>query len=468
MSRIWAVARHMIAESIRTKVALLFIAIILIILLTLPFTVTGDGLTIKSRLQNYLAYSLGSVGALLSLLTVFLSCGTLSNEISGKYLFLVVSKPIPRWQLFVGKWVGVVTLNGVMLLVTFAAALASTWYIKNRPATVPGDAEAVQKEVLEVRHNFRLHQPNWNQLAQERLRQLREAGAIEKLSPEEEKALIARLIEEAKSGWRTLRPRQWHLFEFRLSEIAVDRRRHADALEQDYVFLHIKPRHPGGTEDAVLQAVIACGDPREPQTLTREVTADFVVERFHDIPIPTFAVNSRNTLYVQIFNLSDKDSITFEGDDCFELLYPLGTFHWNTLRAIMITWSRLAFLAALGLMMSSFLSFPVACMASFLVLAAASMKKWLADAFEWTIPQGTREDPMWIFGPPMRLIGRAFVNLVPDFTHYDAVSNIVGGRYVPAFWVLQALVLLLLVQGAVLIIIGCVVLTRRELARVTA
>jgi type IV secretory pathway VirB2 component (pilin) len=465
MSRIWAVARHMIAESIRTKVALLFIAIILVILLTTPFTVTGDGLTVKSRLQNYLAYSLGSVGALLSLLTIFVSCGTLSNEISQKYLFLVVSKPIPRWQLFMGKWVGVVTLNGIMLLVTFAAAMVSTWYIKNQPTTVPGDAEAIQKEVLGVRHNFRLHQPDWSRLAQDRIRQLREAGAIEKLTPEEEQTLTTRLVEEAKSGWKTLRPRQWHRFEFR--NLLVDKRRQANPMDQDYVFLHIKPRHPGGTEDALLQSLIVCGDPREPQTMTREVAADYVVERFHDIPIPTFAVNSQNTLYVQIFNLSDKDSITFEGDDSLELLYPLGTFHWNTFRAIVITWSRLAFLAALGLMMSSFLSFPVACMASFLVYGAAAMKDWLSESFEWTTSGSFRQDAMWIFGPPLRFIGRIFVNLVPDFSYFDAVSNVVGGRLVTLNWVLQSLVLLVLFQGAVLVIIGCVVLTRRELARVT-
>jgi len=526
MSRIWAVARHMIAESIRTKVALLFIAIILVILLTTPFTVTGDGLTVKSRLQNYLAYSLGSVGVLLSLLTVFLSCGTLSNEISRKYLFMVVSKPIPRWQLFMGKWVGVVTLNGITLLMTFAAAMVSAWYIKNQPTTVPGDAEAVQEEVLGVRHNFRLHQPDWNRLAQGRIRQLREAGAIEKLTPEEEKNLTTQLVEEAKSGWRTLRPRQWHTFEFRnllVSKTAVEKDRGSATVyenrltdearqwdvnewrgfdcviqsvpyhiaansattlmldgnppsgSQDYsirrkgfVFLHIKPRHPGGTEDAFLQALIVCGDPREPQTMTREVAADYVVERFHDIPIPTFAVNSQNTLYVQIFNLSEKDSITFEGDDGFELLYPLGTFHWNTFRAIMIVWSRLAFLAALGLMMSSFLSFPVACMASFLVFAVASMKSWLTDSFEWTTSYSFRQDALWVFGPPLRFIGRIFINLVPDFSRFDAVSNVVAGRLVTLNWVLQSLVLLVLFQGAVLIIIGCVVLTRRELARVTA
>ena len=69
MSRIWAVARHMIAESIRTRVAVVFIVIMAAILLSLPFLVAGDGVTLKSRVQSHLAYSLGSVSFLLSLLT---------------------------------------------------------------------------------------------------------------------------------------------------------------------------------------------------------------------------------------------------------------------------------------------------------------------------------------------------------------------------------------------------------------
>ncbi len=466
MSRIWAVARHMIAESIRTKTAVLFIVLILLILLTTPFVVTGDGLTVKSRLQNYLAYSLGSVGVLLSLLTVFLACGTLSTEISEKYVFMVVSKPIARWQLFLGKWLGVATLNAAMLLVTFGAAMASTWYISRLPTTVPGDAEALRKEVLSVRHNFKLQHPDWNRIAQNRIRQLREGGRIEKLTAEEEQKLTAQIIEEAKGGWRTLPPRQWHGFEFR--DLMVDRRRQADVQKQEYVFLHIKPRDAGGSEEASLDALIICGDPNEPDTLTREVTGSWVVGRYHEIPIPTYAVNSRSTLYVRILNLSEKSSIMFEGDDSFELLYSLGTFHWNTFRALAIVWCRLAFLAALGLMMSSFLSFPVACMASFLVLGVSSMKNWLADSFEWTTSYAFRQDPFWVFGPILRFLGQVFVTLVPDFTKFDAVSNVVGGRLVTLKWVLHSMTLLVLVQAAVLVIIGCVVLTRRELARETA
>ena len=85
MSRIWAVARHMTAESIRSKIALPFIVGLVILLAVLPFKAVGDGLTLKSRVQTYLSWSLGVVGFALSVLTVLLSCSTLASEIREKH-----------------------------------------------------------------------------------------------------------------------------------------------------------------------------------------------------------------------------------------------------------------------------------------------------------------------------------------------------------------------------------------------
>lgn len=67
-SRIWAVARHMIAEGLRMKIAVIFIAVLLFVLPVMPFTLAGDGVTLTSRVQSFLTYSLTLAGVLLSLL----------------------------------------------------------------------------------------------------------------------------------------------------------------------------------------------------------------------------------------------------------------------------------------------------------------------------------------------------------------------------------------------------------------
>ncbi len=459
MSRIWAVARHMIAESVRTKVALLFVAIIVILLTVTPFVVAGDGLTLKSRVQSFLAYSLSAVGFLLSMLTVFLSCGSLAGEIRQKHITMIVSKPIPRWQFFVGKWLGICVLNAGLLVVTAITVLGFTWYLARQPTTVPGDREALNHELLTVRHGFRLEEPDWDLLVEDRIRLLREQNRWEDVGPDAENARRRQIRDELKRQWRRLAPGE--IKEFKFSNLLVDRK-------EGYVHLHFKPTHPTGASDVQFKAWWVSGDRRDLNTLTRENEGDFIVDRFHTIPIPTYAVNADDTLYVMLGNRDVRDTIVFEGADSLELLYGIGTFHWNLVRALTIIWCRLAFLAVMGLLASTFLSFPVACMSCFLVLAVASSAGWLSEAIKWVGPDSARGDPLWVLGPVLRPLAQGFVWLVPDFSKFDAVANVVGGRLVPLMWVLQSLAVLILLKGLVLGVVGCVVLTKRELAEVVA
>jgi hypothetical protein len=90
--KIWAVARHMIAEGLRMKIAIVFIAILLLVLPIMPFTLAGDGVTLTSRVQSFLTYSLTLAGVLLSLLTLFLSCATIAI-LSPAFTFTSVTWP---------------------------------------------------------------------------------------------------------------------------------------------------------------------------------------------------------------------------------------------------------------------------------------------------------------------------------------------------------------------------------------
>jgi hypothetical protein len=125
-SRIRAVARTTIAEGMRAKVASGFALLMLVSIPFFYFTAEGDG-TIKGRVQMFMSYSMGFSAFVLSLLTIFFACRSLSVEISSRQIYSIVTKPIPRWQIVVGKWVGVMTLNAVLLS---AAGLAT--YIGTR------------------------------------------------------------------------------------------------------------------------------------------------------------------------------------------------------------------------------------------------------------------------------------------------------------------------------------------------
>ena len=68
--------------------------------------------------QIVLTYSLGSVSMLLGLATLWLACGTLARDVEECQMQMVAVKPIARWQIWLGKWLGLVALNGVLLVVS--------------------------------------------------------------------------------------------------------------------------------------------------------------------------------------------------------------------------------------------------------------------------------------------------------------------------------------------------------------
>src|SRR6202012_3843833 len=62
--------------------------------------------------------TLRAITALLGLSTLWLSCGTLARDIEECQIQVVATKPIARWQIWLGKWLGIVTLNAVLLAIS--------------------------------------------------------------------------------------------------------------------------------------------------------------------------------------------------------------------------------------------------------------------------------------------------------------------------------------------------------------
>jgi len=309
---------------------------------------------------------------------------------------------------------------------------------------------------------MQLKEPDFGPAVEEQIRRMREEGRLDDVTPGGEAAIRDQIREDYKRSWRSLGPTQIRRFEF--TGLLVDRN------SRGFLHLRFKPTHAGGLDDAELPAIIQFGDIEQPDTLTPQIMDKYVAERFHTIEIPNYAVNDRGTLYIMIGNADPENSYMFEGSDSFELLYGLGTFHWNLFRALSIVWCRLAFLAAVGLLLSSFLSFPVACMGCFLVLIVASMAGFLSTAVDWVSPMESpgAQDPLWIIGPLVRPLAQGFIWLVPDFSKYDPAGNIVNGRLVPLMWVINSLVVLVFIKGLIVGALGCIVLTKRELAQVTS
>src|SRR5580765_2093198 len=98
----------------------LFIVIAVLLLgavVALPILIKDDG-TAQGFTQILITYTLTAIAALLGLSTLWLACGTLARDIEECQIQVVAAKPIARWQIWLGKWLGLMSLNAALLAVS--------------------------------------------------------------------------------------------------------------------------------------------------------------------------------------------------------------------------------------------------------------------------------------------------------------------------------------------------------------
>ncbi|MEN6577405.1 MAG: ABC transporter permease subunit, partial [Phycisphaerales bacterium] len=146
MRRIWAVATNTIRQAVRMKVAVVFIVLLLVLLPVMGYTASGDG-TLRGRLQTFVSYGLSLTSLLLSLLTIIVSVYSITSDIEYRQIYTVVTKPIRRYQLILGKFLGVVVLD-VALLTLFSGIVYG--FI----ALMPKFVKASDEELTQIDNEF--------------------------------------------------------------------------------------------------------------------------------------------------------------------------------------------------------------------------------------------------------------------------------------------------------------------------
>src|SRR5687768_12414754 len=125
MRRIFAIAMLTLKAAFRYRVVLVMALLLLAGVILLPLIIKDDG-TARGFSQIILTYTLTLMTALLGFATLWLSCGILAREIEDAQMQMVVVKPISRWQIWLGKWLGILALNALLLAVTGAAVYGLT------------------------------------------------------------------------------------------------------------------------------------------------------------------------------------------------------------------------------------------------------------------------------------------------------------------------------------------------------
>jgi ABC-type transport system involved in multi-copper enzyme maturation permease subunit len=110
----FAMAWLTIKAALRYRLVQILAVLLLVAVVFLPAIVKHDG-TARGFTQILLTYSMGSVTLLLGFATLWLACGTLARDVEECQMQMVAVKPIARWEIWLGKWLGLVLLNVVVV-----------------------------------------------------------------------------------------------------------------------------------------------------------------------------------------------------------------------------------------------------------------------------------------------------------------------------------------------------------------
>ncbi|MCD6378646.1 MAG: hypothetical protein J7L99_07345 [Planctomycetes bacterium] len=195
MRNLWAVARETFIQSLRSRIITIFIILIACWIFYVGMTVEGDG-TLKGKIQTFLAYSTSLTQLFLSLATIFLMATIITRDIRYKHIFTIVTKPIARWQYVVGRWLGVIFLNAMLLFPTMGVIYLVAEYLRRQPTayerkmTSAGqmsvnlpdpDRAAVENEIFSARAVFQPDPFNIEGALQRRWKKLIEEKGLDNL-----------------------------------------------------------------------------------------------------------------------------------------------------------------------------------------------------------------------------------------------------------------------------------------------
>jgi ABC-type transport system involved in multi-copper enzyme maturation permease subunit len=474
MNRIFAVARKTWLEAFHNRAALVVILVFLGLLPALPFLLKGDG-TQKGLVQMTITYTFLLANFLICVLTCLLAAATMCGEIERKEVHITDVKPLRRWEFLLGKWLGVVSLDAVLLLAVGLATYGVIQYV-SRP--VPGrekEHAELRREVLVSRRA--LTPPPL--VSPERIREVAEQryAEMEKQDRLPEGKTRAQILADMERQFtkhaRSLPPRlqaRWTVTGLKPGgEKVYIRYRHDSSRRQD----------PGRPKDRIRGGWFIGGG----KAKRYRYGADATVGTSHEIAVNADAVAPDGSLRIEYVHFSPMLAIFPE--DGIQVLQRAGPFVMNYLAAYFVILCEAAFLAAVGVAAGTFLSLPVASLVLFAVLVLGLMGHSIAGMIGTVVliepptapPEGDWIDQFfqWVWSVVAAVCNGLFEGLLtvavtacPRFAAYYPVDYLSTGRMIPTGLLLRAALFLALLRGGLVGLAGCVIYRFRELARVTA
>ena len=451
MRRILAIAGQTMTAAVRFRLVVAAALLLAVCIIALPFLVRHNG-TARMFAQVMLTYNLTIITGLLAFLTLWLACGALASEVESGQLQLVAVKPIARWQLWLGKWLGVVGLNLILL----AGSLGASWTLLHwRARELSIEQQTVlRQEVLVARGSLREAPVDLEKDVEALVRERQQKPDAADLDP----AMVAQQVRAlARARMETVAPnfrRVWTL----------DLGAKAASLRDQPLHLRALFHSANGIDSSLFNTVWVVGDVASGKfsRLQKQLAAGVT----HEFVIPPGLVGADGKLNIECENRGDT-TLLFRIDDGLELLYPAGAFTPNLLRGAGVVWCWLALLAAVGLAASSCLSFPSAAIVSlsllYLGLSGGSFSEAVNEGSVFGFDHETNQPASRALDTVLLPLFRVLNLVVNSIASYSPISDLSTGRAIGWDTLLGAIAQIVLLAGGLFAAIGIATLTRRQL-----
>lgn len=455
MQRVFAVTSLTWKAAFRYRLFWVLSALLLATVVGLPLLIKDDG-SARGFTQILLTYTLSTISALLGLSTLWISCGTLARDIEECQMQVVAVKPIARWQIWLGKWLGLMSINAVLLAMAGACVYSLMMYRASR--LEPEIQTALRSEVLVARGSAREADRTAaiNEETDAALKERLEKFPVDRV---DWKVVRKEILTKTKASYEIVPPgyvREW----------TVDLNSVKQLIQDKPLQLRIRFNTSDGSTLGTFGGLWQVGNPTT-QQVWRSERMSLAPETFHEFEIPPNLVDSEGKLIVNFIN-PNEIALIFPLLEGFEVLYHQGNFGANFARGVGIILCWMAVLTTLGLCASSFLSFPVAAFVTLALLGITFSSGTMANAVsEGTIADYNAEKGIKGYTPldevviPMFKAALAVINLAKDFSPVDSLST---GRMITWGNLAQAFVQMVLLLGGFFAAVGISVFTRRELA----
>ncbi len=460
MNRITAIAKLMVAEILRMKIAVVVIFFLAILVVSLPFILETDD-TQAGHVKITLTYSMTLLMFLLSLLTVFLSAYAVSSKIKGKELLIMDTKPARRWEIILGKWLGIMALNLGLVAVMGFFIWGLVRYIARPAAGSEKDQTEVHTTVLTARRSRTPQPPDISEkVDKEYRRRLKEGRLPEDLDERDARQWIAEQIAAQENVVTYGYSKRWVIHD-------IKPKKGGD------IFIKYKASASSAADKGVLWGRWRFG--KEYSDNWIQIDRKEVFDSPHEFRIPADVVTDDGRLIINFENRTlpyrgRKVMAIFSGPDSLIALYRSGSFGMNFVKALLLILIRLGFLAALGVVFGSLFSFQVAAYILIVLLLCSAMVGIVREVIrDPSLFRHTHEgDVKTGEGIFDTLVVRSFYKgiflLVPDLHKYNPINLVSTGSEVSWSLVGRGFAALVLLKAGIISLLGWYFFNKKELA----